>query len=118
MRKLLFIITLLAITTFCKAQVGLILTGQTYTNVSDSITISTLYIIPAICFNGIDGGFIALAPCRSKYQAVKQSPLNNSAWGIPQWNLSFNSATNITKATALSLATTYFQGQGFTVNTF
>ncbi len=118
MRKLLFI-TLLFVTVICKAQVGLMLTGQTFTNVNDSITISTLYVIPSICFNGVNGGYITLTPCRSKYQAVQLSPLYITSWGgLNIWQLPFNSPTNITKATAVGLATTYLQEQGFTVTTF
>ncbi len=118
MKKLIFIL-LISTCFLAKAQNnGLTLTGHTFTNTNDSVTLSMLYIIPAIYFNGVDGGYISLSPCRSKYQAMQLSPINRGSWNIPMWTIQFSSLTNISKATAIGLATPYLQEQGFIVTTW
>lgn len=117
MKKLLFILLLFSII-IGKAQVGLILTGQSFTNTSDSITISTLYVIPAFIFDGSTNTTVRLSPCISKYKAVTQQQLIGNNFNMPYYGFQIAGATYPTRAVIFNQSISYLQGQGFTVTTF
>jgi len=125
MKKLLSIL-LIFITATCYSQ-GLKITGKTFTNNSDSLTITAIYVYPLLTnYNTFDSSFSICFPAfyRSAYAAKNQllptvSSLDIRAWGISINNYQGKSSIGIpTPAYLNSTVTTYLNSYGFTVTTF
>ena len=117
MKKLLTIL-LITYCLYAKAQVGLVLTGQTFNSVDTlAKTTSTLYVVPQICY--YSGRYsISLIPAPSPYRAFYTPGFSNE-WNVPRdWNITDTTSIRFTRAQELSKSTTYLQGKGFTVTTF
>lgn len=122
MKKLLFIL-LVFISSFSKAQTihGIALTGQIATNFSDSVTFTTLYCGISVKWRTAGQDTITLTPCRSKWAAMQNPPIQLSyGFIVPVYQIidtssNFPTATIIiNKVSTQALKPTGSGGWGFT----
>lgn len=116
MKKLLILIGLF-IAINCKAQVGLMLTGKTFTSTNDSASISTLYVVPQFSFDGVNTTTISFVPAGSKYRAAQHQAVSNE-FGVALPIYQYNGNAYPTKVAVFTNSTNWLQSLGFTVTTF
>ncbi len=120
MKKLLFI-AFIFVTIYAKAQTGIKLTGLTFSNTGDSITLATLYCLPDYTYFGKDSmvsiTFYNIASTPSRAMSGRFINVNTYSISIPGYFIK-SSIGYPTTTSIFNLIRPYLQGLGFTVTTF